>query len=187
MILESYPWKEDLLKMAKLIDRYNTPSHFRWNSEKTYYNLEKTIFTSAFIIRKLIDCKKVSDEVEFYRFDKLLKYKSAKKFDNIHKWIDDKSYEWGKHAKVSLCARYICNSLIHSLIFGFSFQNDKVYSFFIASDKDKDSFLLEIPLNLWVNYMTYVGEDDIEFLEVKCDKNNSLVFKKKRKTLISDI
>lgn len=47
--------------------------------------------------------------------------------------------------------------------------------------------MLEIPLNLWVNYMTYVGEDDIDFLEVKCDKNNSLVFKKKRKTLISDI
>ncbi len=65
MILESYPWKEDLLKMAKLIDRYNTPSHFRWNSEKTYYNLEKTIFTSAFIIRKLIDCKKVED-VNFF-------------------------------------------------------------------------------------------------------------------------
>ena len=62
MILESWPWKQDLLRRKSLLIRYNTSDHLLENEERAYTNIEKAIFYSAFIIRKLIDCGgKLSD------------------------------------------------------------------------------------------------------------------------------
>ena len=69
MIYESYPWKQDLLRRRRLIQKYNSSELHGKNDERAYTVIEKAIFYSAFIIRKLIDCKgKVSDEVDEYIF-----------------------------------------------------------------------------------------------------------------------
>lgn len=68
MIFESFPWKQDLRRRKNLIIKYNTAEHFEKNDDTTYTVIEKAIFYSAFIIRKLIDCGgKLSDESENYR------------------------------------------------------------------------------------------------------------------------
>ena len=56
MIFESSPWKQDLRKRKNLIIKYNMADHFEKNDDATYTVIEKAIFYSAFIIRKLIDC-----------------------------------------------------------------------------------------------------------------------------------
>ena len=56
MIFESFPWKQDLRRRKNLIIKYNTAEHFEKNDDTTYTVIEKAIFYSAFIIRKLIDC-----------------------------------------------------------------------------------------------------------------------------------
>ena len=67
MIFESFPWKQDLRRRKNLIIKYNTAEHFEKNDDTTYTVIEKAIFYSAFIIRKLIDCGgKLSDESENY-------------------------------------------------------------------------------------------------------------------------
>ena len=67
MILESYPWKQDLLRRIALIKKYNSTEFFQKNEERAYTVLEKSIFYSAFIVRKLLDCKsKLSDEADKY-------------------------------------------------------------------------------------------------------------------------
>ena len=69
MIYESYPWKQDLLRRRRLIQKYNRAELIVENDDRAYTVIEKAIFYSAFIIRKLIDCKgKVSDEVDKYIF-----------------------------------------------------------------------------------------------------------------------
>ena len=57
MIYESGPWRERLANIRKEIKKINTKENFVRNDEKTYSVLEQDIFLSAFIIRKLIDCK----------------------------------------------------------------------------------------------------------------------------------
>lgn len=64
---ESSPWKEDLKRRRQLLLQYNTKEHFEKDEDKAYTVIEKAIFYSAFIIRKLLDCNgKMSDEADQY-------------------------------------------------------------------------------------------------------------------------
>ena len=56
MVYESYPWKQELLRQKKLIIKYNTHEEYLKPNDLAYTMVERGIFYSAFIIRKLIDC-----------------------------------------------------------------------------------------------------------------------------------
>ncbi len=56
MIYESYPWKRDLLRDADIIERWAAK---KTDSEYRSMLLEKKVFLSAFVIRKLIEDYKV--------------------------------------------------------------------------------------------------------------------------------
>ena len=72
MIFESYPWRLQLLDIKEEIQDINTKENIESNYEYTRFILEKDIFLSAFIIRKLIDCKsKVIDKLRDYTFKRL--------------------------------------------------------------------------------------------------------------------
>ncbi len=73
MIYESHPWKQDLIDKKLQIQKYNTSKYFNGdNDDQVYTAIEKGIFYSAFIIRKLIDCKcKVSNEAGYYQVDNM--------------------------------------------------------------------------------------------------------------------
>ena len=54
MIYESFPWKQDLLQRKRLILKYNHSELLSEENDRAYTVIEKAIFYSAFIIRKLI-------------------------------------------------------------------------------------------------------------------------------------
>lgn len=84
MIFESYPWKIDLLRWKKVLLKYNRPWRFHIKDEKTYTKVEKAIFYSAFIIRKLIDCGgKLSDKADIYTMS-AKSIKPLKHIDILH-------------------------------------------------------------------------------------------------------
>ena len=57
------------MRRRRLIQKYNRAELLSEDDDRAYTVIEKAIFYSAFIIRKLIDCKgKVSDEVDKYKF-----------------------------------------------------------------------------------------------------------------------
>ena len=105
MIYESYPWKQDLLHRKRLIQKYNRAELLGEDDNRAYTVIEKAIFYSAFIIRKLIDCKgKVSDEVDKYKFH-LKGIRPIKGIDLMHRWPDDDTHNWGceeTHTKQAL-------------------------------------------------------------------------------------
>lgn len=76
---ESGPWKEDLKRRRQLLLQYNTKEHFEKDEDKAYTVIEKAIFYSAFIIRKLLDCNgKMSDEADQYAI-KVTEWKPTRK------------------------------------------------------------------------------------------------------------
>lgn len=100
MVYESYPWKRDLLRRKNLILRYNTKNQIAKNEEAAYSVIEKGIFYSAFIIRKLIDCAgKTSDEVNRYQLTTEA-VMPRKPIDVLHRWPTEESYDWA-HKKAS--------------------------------------------------------------------------------------
>ncbi len=182
MIHESYPWKQDLLRRKRLILRYNCANLFSEGS--AYTVIEKAVFYSAFIIRKLIECRvKVSDEVDAYKFT-LKGFRPRKNVDVMHRWPDENTHDWNHEMTTyTKSGREVCNWLIHSCIFFFGFDEDgKVDSFFVSSDLDRNKVLYRIDLKDWIAYMEFVGSDSVVVLGMRFDvcKKEYIVTKKGR-------
>lgn len=160
MVYESYTWKQDLLRRKRLFLKYNTGEQFAKNEDSAYTVLEKTVFYSAFIIRKLIDCLgKTSDEADQYVLH-IKKYRPLKEVNIMHRWPNANSYDWDHPQNVTVKGKDICNWLIHSYIFFFIFSEDgSVEGFAVASDFDRNKALYYVSVAYWLEYMTYIAND----------------------------
>ena len=185
MVHESYPWKQDLLRRKNLLLKYNSTYLLEKNFETSCTVIEKSIFYSAFIIRKLIDCKgKLSDEADSYSI-KIKAVKPNKQIDIMHRWPEEDNYEWDKEENVLVKGRDICNWLIHSYVFFFEFDESSIIkSFRVSSDYDKNKLLYEITLQDWIMYIDFIYTDDIVLLSSCYDKakNDYVYTRKKRST-----
>ena len=173
MIYESYPWKQDLLRRKRLIQKYNRADLLSEDSDdRAYTVIEKAVFYSAFIIRKLIDCKvKVSDEVDAYIFT-LKGIRPKKDIDLMHRWPDENTHDWDDEKTYTKSGAEICNWLIHSYIFLFCFdENGTIDSFYVSSDYDRNKLLYRVELKDWITYMEFVGSDYIVASDMHVDEN----------------
>ena len=171
MIYESYPWKQDLLRRKRLFIAYNTSEHFQKDDERTFTVLEKAIFYSAFIIRKLIDCHdKISDKADKYIIE-VEKRIPSQSINLLHRWPDEKMCNWNQVQKERVNGKDICNWLIHSYVFFFSQKEDEmVDGFFVSSDYDRNKAIYFVDINAWLNYIEFVGNDDICCIKMKYDE-----------------
>lgn len=171
MIFESGPWKEDLLSYYNKIIEYSSSKYFHNDdndSDNAYSILEKSIFYSAFVIRKLVDCKtKLSDEADCYAL-KVEIFESKKQFDNMHHWTSEDSHNWESSRKLTKQGKEVCNWLIHSLIFELVYNEDQsVEGFCVSSDFDSDKCLYHVALNNWLNYVGFISSDDVSELHAE--------------------
>lgn len=185
MIYESYPWKKDLARRKNLIIKYNTKAQFDKNDEAAYTAIEKGIFYSAFVIRKLIDCKvKLSDAAEKYQL-KVKEVKPLKRIDLWHRFPQEDNYDWENAIKKTVQGTTICNSLIHSFVFNIieDCENDiPVTGFMVSSDFDKNKLLYMVDLNVWFGYIDFIATDSIVSSTMKYDsKSNDYVYKGKKR------
>lgn len=169
MIFESGPWKDDLSSYRNKITEYSSSKYFQNNddvSDNAYLTLEKSIFYSAFVIRKLVECKtKLSDEADYYAL-KVEIFESKRHFDNMHNWISETSHDWNTPQKKTKQGKDVCNWLIHSLIFKLAYNDDdqSVEGFFVSSDLDSDKCLYYVSINDWLNYIDFISSDDVSEL-----------------------
>lgn len=184
MIFESYPWKKDLLRRKNQIIRYNSKEQFKKNDKVAYTAIEKGIFYSAFVIRKLVDCKvKLSNDADKYQMQVKV-VKSLKKFNILHRWPDENSHDWKNGITKTVQGKDICNWLIHSYIFNI-IENDKsnfpVDSFMVSSDYDKNKFLYIVTLNDWLKYIDFIANDSIVEMSMHYDEQKADYFYKTKK------
>jgi hypothetical protein len=169
MIYESHPWKQDLIDKKLQIQKYNTSKYFNGdNDDQAYTAIEKGIFYSAFIIRKLIDCKcKVSNEVDNYTLS-LRAFTPKRQIDLLHRWPDGENFDFNNPQLHIKTGTQVCNWLIHSYVFCLCHdEHGTVDSFLVSSDYDSNKVLYCVDLNDWLDYMDFVGTDDIVVMEMK--------------------
>lgn len=170
MVYESYPWKQELLRQKKSIIKYNTHEEYLKPNDLAYTMVEKGIFYSAFIIRKLIDCNgKMSDAADNYTF-KVQAIKPLKEINSIRRWPDSDTHEWEKEVTLTVLGRDICNWLIHSYVF-FAVENDKPFSCFcVSSDYDRNKYLYMISMEDWLKYMDFIATDYVVEIDSHYDE-----------------
>ena len=160
MVYESYPWKKDLQRRKSLLIRYNQKEKLEQNFEATYTVIEKSIFYSAFIIRKLIDCfGKLSDEADKYSL--LVNCRTPlKQVNQLNRLPDENSHDWETVMSKTVRAKDVCNWLIHSYIFCLPIDDSgTINSFFVTSDYDRNKILYEVSINEWIDYMDFISKD----------------------------
>lgn len=162
MIYESYPWKKDLLRQKNLLMIHNAPLNLKKNYDDAYTVVEKAIFYSAFIIRKLIDSgSKLSDEANNYTLT-VYGIEPLKPVNQLCRCPEEDTHNWNNEKKISISGKVICNSLIHSYLFFMTFNESSCFeSFCVSSDFDRNKMLYRITLDEWLKFIDYIATDDV--------------------------
>ena len=161
VIHESNPWKLDLRRRLRLIKKYNAANRFESDYESTYAVIEMCVFYSAFIIRKLFESVKLSDEAERYNFQ-AIGIKPIKQINRMNNWPDENSHDWEKEICITITGKELCNRLLHSYVFFLEFEESgSISSFCISSDYDRNKILYKIALDDWISYMNFIATDSI--------------------------
>lgn len=162
MIFESYPWKQDLLRRKRMFIKYNTVEQLENRNAAAYTALEKAIFYSAFIIRKLIDCKsKLSDDADNYAIA-VKKHKPLREINRNRNWPDIQNHDFEHSESETVKGRDICNWLIHSYVFFFGYNEEgTVEGFFVASDRERNNFLCYVEIKDWLAYIDFIANDSV--------------------------
>lgn len=181
MVSESYPWKQDLLRRKSSLIKYNTFEQFEKNNDAAYTAIEKGIFYSAFIIRKLIDCVGyLSAEADNYKI-RVRTCKPLGQIDIMHRFPRNESYDLEEEIDVIVNGRDICNWLIHSYVFFIAQDSIAPASYFcVASDRCKNKNLYIVSMNDWIKYIEFIEKDYVSEINMHYDeKKKDYIFTRK--------
>lgn len=157
MIDDSSYWKNDLLKVAKKLERKTKQKRY---TQRTFLNLEKEIFFSFYAIRKLIEAKKLSDNAANLIVSVSSFPKTGKPVTILNRHKPHELYNFIKKKNESLNIGFVCNQIIHSYIFAYYFGEDgKLEGFFFNSDKMRNEKLYLIDINEIAKLLVKIGRD----------------------------
>jgi hypothetical protein len=135
MIWESHYWKDELLSNAKLLERL---SRTKRRSEFVSFKIERAVFVSAFIIRKLWEAQKLSSSWQAVAV-RCSAFKRKERVPDLMNWHQvERFYRLDSPKSERMTALELCNRIIHSFIFVENEKEDGALSgFFFASDHTK--------------------------------------------------
>lgn len=161
MVYDSWKWKTELREKKRQLLQYNTKKNFDNDFEGTHFKVERALLYSAFIIRILIESEKLSSNADMYNMN-VSYYIPKKNIDRLHRWVEEDEYDWNNTISKTIIGKNICNWLIHSYVFNFSFEeNGSILGFLVSSDYDRNKGLYSISLEEWLKFIDFVISDDI--------------------------
>ncbi|SFS79705.1 hypothetical protein [Lutibacter maritimus] len=155
-MIESRYWKKELLDYAKSLK--NQKEIKRW-SEKSQVIFEKDLIINFFIIRKLIETKRISDSLRQKKYKIKAYPKNSIKLTELNSFEFDELYKLEKFEIKEKNINFICNQLIHSLtIFAFR-ENKKWNNVIMCSDFEKNKWIYKIDLKTIIEILTDFGNN----------------------------
>lgn len=143
-------------KIISKLEIYLKPG--RWN-ERSRAVIEENIFVSAYIIRKLLEAKKLSFELNKLKI-KAEKFSNLKRVDHMNWHKIEELFDLTTPKKNQLRLNYLCNIIIHSFIFMLCYNdNNSVHGFFITSDYTRNDELYLIELKDYIAFLKVIAKD----------------------------
>lgn len=166
MIWESAPWKREIVRVASAL--HQRKSQKRWN-EASSAKLEKEIFYSAFAVRKLLEAKKISDEMET-RSIKAFRFPPTDRPADIMNWHRlNELYDLTRPSPCQLSLKNFCNQFIHSFVFQAVLNEEErgLAGLFVSSDHKKAENLYYFDIDQIIDFLDAVADDDILTLKME--------------------
>ena len=158
MIWESCYWKQELYRFAQ--DLLRRRGQRRWPPASSA-KVERTIMVGFYMVRKLLDASKLSDEVR----DKvvpLLEHPATGKPVTYMNWHRlDELYDFSTSASVQRPLRFICNQMVHSYVFAAVVgEEGGLEGLLFVSDYQRQRRLFFIALDDIIDVFSLVAYDD---------------------------
>lgn len=165
MIDDSWEWKDELRRDLRSLRRKLSRARLSEQaSEEAIVAVEKFALVAAYIIRKLKEAGKLSDELEaeatlpvqaFPRAD------TSYPVDLMSRHNIDRAYDlrFASHRKLSLDAA--CNRLIHSFVFTVALEAETPCGFLFNSDRMKEREVYLVTLDDFLSLVRSVLADDV--------------------------
>ena len=144
-MIESYYWKEELLRIGKCLRRVHAPPR---SSERAYCVVERDIMIGFFMLRRLIELRKVSNLTQNARLS-VFYYKSTGK--HVHKMNNhriEELYQMQHEVSVQTTPGDIANQFIHAYTSFIVRDESRNWSdILIVSDFDRNERIWRIPIS----------------------------------------
>jgi len=181
MIYESWYWKKELLDLQSQFRTWAIPPAGNWDNEEwlgnSNFQLERSVFYSALIIRRLIESKKITHKLEglslsLQTFNSYIKgptnLSHSRGTDHLFshfKMADPTSMNFSPHT--------IASEIIHS--YTLTFYKSELASqfgvFFVASEKNNYKRLVDVPYETWSQLVDKFSKNEVTKQTIKWDEN----------------
>jgi hypothetical protein len=156
MIWESKPWKKELLTNARLLKRLQTERR----SARREFELERTVFLSAYIMRKLWEAAKLSSVWGKRKIPCIFHRPKRRGADRLNWHRIDELYKLDFSQPDPQTSFEFCNRIIHSYIFVLVEGPGKTLAgFFFASDSTKHQGLWFVKFVDFLSLLTETARD----------------------------
>jgi hypothetical protein len=172
VIGDSVPWKEELLRVAEVLDRRTRQR--RW-TERTSFLVERDVMNAAYAVRKLNEARKISDEVAAEAVVCRRHSLIGRPVDiwNRHEFYEH--YDMEHPESVALPLTDFCNQVIHSWIWMLSATEDPPHLFdgiYVSSDWARKRHVYFMPADIMISVFRTVGLDEIVSMEMQRDDDD---------------
>lgn len=164
MIWESAPWKDELGIHASQLRK---PANLQDINEQEEFRIERSLFLSAFVLRKLIENGKISDQVSkkpiFVQCFPSTKPKAGRlSFEAFGSPDIIGEYDLDNPSLISLSPHKLTGEIIHSHALGWCLDGSYyVESFYVASYRNQEKRVISITLTDYVKLLEEFASDDI--------------------------
>lgn len=169
MISDSIPWKEELLRVASVLEGRRTQQ--RW-TERTSFLVERDVMIAAYAIRRLIEASKVSDDLAETRINVLRHRLTGKPVDIRTRSEFYEHYDMESPESVELSLVKFCNQIIHSWVWMLSATEEKPHRFdgiYVSSDYASKRFVYFVSTESFVKLLQAIGREDIQSVSWRQD------------------
>ncbi|MGY4235968.1 hypothetical protein ACVIIW_004915 [Bradyrhizobium sp. USDA 4449] len=168
MIFESFPWKKEVERLLKSLRKWSSKP----TSERAEFYIQRAVFLSAFILRKLMENRKVTDPVR----DRSVRCKAYRAlrpvsdrvstFSGLADVNDD--YDLTNPEEATLSCFDLMSEIMHSYVFKIVVdeQAKSIVSFLVNSYNRRDNRLLEIDLRLFESVLIDAIQDSVRSMSI---------------------
>lgn len=187
MILESWVWKKELKKelrkFTKLInsDKNVYIKNDYDDEEYDLFNLKvkKFFFTSFFIIRKLLEAKKLSNSIckfnlHCFAYPKIPRPPILLDYYG-HACDIYRNYDINNPKNVTLSIKDLCNIFVHSYIFSPCIEESSFNYILINSTKTKNKYCYLINIDILFRLIQSITNDNVVESSIIYDKKSDSV------------
>jgi hypothetical protein len=169
VIGDSIPWKEDLLRIATSLERRTTQR--RW-TERTYFLVERDVMNAGYVVRKLGEARKISDELAAERIPARRHALLGRPVDIWSRHEFYEHYDMEHPQTVHLTLTEFCNQVIHSWVWMLSATEEPPHLFdgiYVSSDWGRKRSVYFVAADTLIALFRAIGHDDVVYSQMQRD------------------